>query len=154
MANPFDDIIEQHRDNAKRVGFSVQAVFPNFPEDPAFCYTVGLCEKLGAEIIIVAPGSTQILYGILSQTVIDCINKGEITVGKIELSEYKLGNGDHLRAEIIELDPQSPNANVFNLRLGDINKFYQVYVGDKNNLLPGEEGYDTENWGYTVSEDE
>lgn len=152
MNDPFENIMQQHQAAIDKIGFSIQCVFSNYPEDPCFCYTLGLSQRLGAEIIIVAPCSVQILHGILYQTVIDCINKGQLVVGKIESTEYKIKDGTPLRLEIVELDPSSPNANVFNLRLGEISKFYQLYVGDKHNLLPNEEGYDSENWGYIVDE--
>ena len=36
------------------------------------------------------------------------------------------------------------------------NVFDEVYqnVGDKQNLLPNEEGFDNENWGYMLNVDE
>lgn len=155
MSNVFDEVYQKHNDAIQHVGFGVQGVFATVPDEPSFCYTVGLSKKLGAEIIIVAPTNVQSLHGILYQTTVDCINNGKITVGKFELSEYRMQLKDsmvNLRAEIVELANDSPNANVLNFRVGDVTKVYQLYVADKNNLLPNEEGYDEDNWGYKLDE--
>lgn len=157
MSNVFDEVYQKHNDAIQHVGFSVQGVFATVPDEPSFCYTVGLSKKLGAEIIIIAPANVQTLHSILYQTVVDCINKGEITTGKFELSEFQMRYKDdkvNLRAEIVELANDAPNANVLNIRVGDVTKVYQLYVGDRQNLLPNEEGFDIEHWGYTLNDDE
>lgn len=155
MNNPYDHIYSHHLKSIEKVGFGVQGVFPTVPEGLSFCYTVGLSEKLGAEIMIAAPADVQSLHGVLYQTTVDCINNGKITVGKFELNEYQMQLKDsmvNLRVGIVELANDSPNANVLNFRVGDVTKVYQLYVADKNNLLPNEEGYDIDNWGYILDD--
>lgn len=127
-------------------GFAVQNVFSNDPKDlwASYSYTYGAQDKLGYEVLVVNAGQTS--GGMLAQITKWAIETG----GFIEnvpftVPGYTVGpGGELLRAVATE---QVVGDVAKTRMLGAINagmtRYMQVFIADKNNLLPGEEGYDT-----------
>jgi hypothetical protein len=127
-------------------GFAVQNVFSNDPKDKwaSYSYTYGAQGKLGYEVLIVNAGQN-------SGAMLAKVTKWAIeTGGFIEnvpftIPGYTVGPaGELLKAVATE---QIMGDVATTRMLGAVNagmtRYMQVFVGDKNNILPGEDGYDT-----------
>ena len=133
------------KEKAKEKGFSVVAVGSG-DVDPGFCYTTYLTDKVGYELILVGIGGH--IGGRLVDSVCDMIIKEypdspPTSVLTTDLFGIVVDGEPHdLRLQLVELDMDSPTAK--GVKLGEnVTRIIQVTIGDKNNLLPNEEGYDT-----------
>ena len=130
---------------AEKQGFAVQNVFSNDPKDQwaSYSYTYGAQDKLGYEILLVNAGTGS--GGILAQLARWAIETG----GFIEnvpftIPGYKVGPEGQLLKAVATEQAMGPVATT--RMMGAINagmtRYMQVFIGDKNNVLPGEDGYD------------
>lgn len=138
-------IREYTKEKAKEKGFSVVAVGSG-DVDPDFCYSTYLTDKVGYELILVGMGGH--IGGSLLNSVCDMVIKEypdspPTTVLTTDLFGIVIDGESHdLRLQLVELDMDSPTAK--GVTLGEnVTRIMQITVGDKNNLLPNEEGYDT-----------
>jgi hypothetical protein len=127
-------------------GFAVQNVTSNDPKDTwrSYSYTYGAQGKLGYEVLIVNAGPNS--GAMLAQLTKWAIETG----GFIEnipftIPGYTVGpGGEPLKAVATEqvMGPVATTRLLGAMNAG-MKRYMQVFVGDKNNILPGEEGYDT-----------
>lgn len=123
-------------------GFAINNVFSNDPKDlyRRFSYSTGLNDKFGFEAILINGGdhSGRLLASVLSRIV-----AGEdILSTNFVIPEFIIGEKGSLRAKFIDI-PLSSEAAKNMLANGDtMSAVKQLLVGDKNNILPGESGYD------------
>lgn len=121
-----------------KVGYAIQGVFG---DGKPVCYTIGLTPLLGAEILTTAPISLDTLYQMLRTNIDDFIkNKQSIPVDVF--SGGYLKNGDELRCKLVDVSTNKDVLNFITVRTCNVDKVYQLYFGDINNILPGEDGYD------------
>lgn len=114
-------------------GFGIMAVGGS-DEQPSFCYTQGLAEKHGVEIFAVG-----LPPGIFSYFVSECVLDQVVE----EMHIPDIGGtiaGEPARGQLIEIDELPGPLKVVGKM--DSMRWFQLLVGDKNNILPGEEGYD------------
>lgn len=138
-------IRELSKEKAKEHGWSIVSVGPG-DGNTGFCYTTYLTDKVGYELILV--GHYGSIGGSLLNTVCDMVTKeypdspptSVITTNLFGV--FTSGRSHDLRLQLVELDMNSPTAK--GVRVGEnVTRIIQVTVGDKNNILPNEEGYDT-----------
>lgn len=104
-------------------------------ETPPFVYTVGGLDKVGVEYLYVGPFDTHDIATLLRRLLEDKV-KGTSSITTLryrilEVPLYKLV-GDYLKMVALHYPDNRLHAPV-----------YVIELGDDNNLLPGEEGYDT-----------
>ena len=133
------------KEKAKKHGWSVVSVGPG-DVDPGFCYTTYLTDKVGYELILV--GYHGSIAGSLLNSVCDIVTKEypdspPTSVLTTDLFRPFISDRSHdLRIQLVELDMNSPIAK--SIALGEnVTRIIQVTIGDKNNILPNEEGYDS-----------
>lgn len=124
-----------------KVGYAIQGVFPN-DEGICVCYTVGLTPLLGAECIVAGPISLQTLYQTLRSN-IDELIKDKEQLSEKEFVGGTLLNGEDLRCKYVDISNKQHVKNFMTVRVNEVNKVFQMYLADKNNILPDEDGYDT-----------
>lgn len=133
---------DKRKEAVNEQGFAVQNVFSNDPKDSwKMCsYTIGLTEKLGFDMVVVNGGKTSGL--LLAEVASKCIAEGGFPVGPFTVSSYRVAGAD-LRVAIVDI-PQGTGTT--KMMLAAISKGMlatkQLYIGDKNNILPTEAGYD------------
>lgn len=109
--------------------------------DPAFVYTVGLTAKTGYEFIMVNPPTSNVED--LMNTICEGVIEGSITPQTVFTTDgYTIGQ-QLARFKLVELQMDSATASMVLDRRGEVVQIYQVWMGDKNNILPDEPGYDT-----------
>lgn len=141
----------------EKQGFAVQNVFSNDPKDKwsSYSYTYGAQAKLGYEVAIVNAGKNS--GAILAQLVSWAIETGGFIFDlPFEVKGYTVGNpAQPLKAVATEIDMDSALAQtMLGAQNTDMTRAVQIFIADKNNLLPGEEGYDTSFvQEYTASEE-
>lgn len=124
-----------------KVGYAIQGVFPN-EEGITVCYTIGLAPLLGAECIVAGPISLQTLYQTLRSN-IDVLIENKEQLSEKEFIGGTLLNGEDLRCKYVDVSNNQNVKDIITVRFTELNKVFQMYIGDKNNILPDEEGYDT-----------
>lgn len=122
-------------------GFTVRNVFTN--EDPwrYYSYTVGLTDQLGYELIMIN-GSRH--SGTLLTDIVHDVLKNNPGLGvPFVNNDFKVVvGGDDIRLKMVEISLDSGNASFVREGVPEVKRVVQVQLGDKNNILPGEEGYD------------
>lgn len=128
-------------------GHFIQGVFDPEGKEPNIAYTVGLEEKLGAELIVIAGVDISILHEIVNDVAGQLLSESTITEGKRTASSMTVANGNgDLRINLVRAAPNSAEAARIKVRpkshYGVPPKaVYQIFLGDEQNKLPGEEGY-------------
>lgn len=74
-------------------------------------------------------------------------NIDELIKDKEQLSEKEfvggtLLNGEDLRCKYVDVSNKHHLKNFMTVRVNEVNKVFQMYLADKNNILPDEDGYD------------
>lgn len=123
-----------------QVGYAIQGVFPN-EEGICVCYTIGLAPLLGAECIVAGQISLQTLYQTLRSN-IDELIKDKEQLSEKEFVGGTLLNGEDLRCKYVDVSNKHHLKNFMTVRVNEVNKVFQMYLADKNNILPDEDGYD------------
>lgn len=159
----FRSYMEDLREKAVAMqGFAIQNVNGG-DNQPQYSYTISLTEKTGVELVLVnaGPGSPEIIVDQAKALIkaglpklksvrhtdpaVMSINGWVLTQSKPFIIEgFTVGPAkEPLRAEMVEIDMESPTAKQM---LGAINagmkRCIQIRIGDKNNILPSEPGYD------------
>lgn len=136
---------EMQRSHIAQHGWSIVQVGSG-KTDPSFAYTVGYTAKMGVEFIVVGGGVTG---GNLLNYICDNIVKSNTIPLDTPLStgDYLVtvdGQPQPLRLRIVELDMGSVTAGNVTSRVPgiDVTRILQLQTGDRNNILPGEPGYD------------
>lgn len=126
-----------------KMGFTVQNVFSDDPVDlwKTFSYTIGASEKLGYDVVLVNGGTLS--SGILTKHVSAALQTGGFELGNvIEDADFLIaGQPIRLMATEIPLDSITATEMLGAIKAG-MPRAVQLFIGDKNNRLPGEEGYD------------
>ena len=129
--------------------FAIQGVFDT---NPTFIYSVGAAIKTDAEFICIANADIRVLHQILDPIIRDIIVTGKIPTEEFNAAVTK--DGHDLRGRLVDVtfDPLV-QANVVmrviqtkdGISIGDNHTIdiYQLILGDDNNIMPGEPGYDT-----------
>jgi len=141
----FRSWMEKTRDAAiAKQGFAIQNVFSNEPADVwhTYSYTIGTTAKLGCDVVIVNAGKGS--GDILANITTNAIKEGGFKEGEVfTIGGYTIAGSD-MRAMVKEITLESPTAQGMNGALNaGMTKVMQVFIGDKNNILPDEAGYDT-----------
>lgn len=136
-------------ETVERQGFSVSNVFSNDPNDPIrqFSYSIHLSKKLGYDVTVLNAGnvSGHLLSDICTTLIKDDVK--DPTKLPPMTSDVAAINVNGVRQDVrFAFRTISPDSETFKNMLGSINAgmtlAYQIVIGDKNNILPGEEGYD------------
>lgn len=139
----FRGIIKSKRkEDVSKHGFSIQMVSGN-PGDKwgTYGYTVGLSGSAGYELVVVNGGP--IAANILSSLSKQALDKSLELDKILTLLDFKVVDGGGLRVVIKDIDLDSPTANGCLGKIGNVTNIKQIFLGDSNNILPGEGGYDT-----------
>ena len=147
---------EMQRAAAEKQGFSIHNVFSNDPVDTwhRYSYTAHLTSKLNYDLLLVNCGHYS--GHNLAEIAKWLIETGGVIEGEVFTMPGITVNKVPLR---MVASTQMPVDEVATTRMqGAINhgmtQYVQIFVGDKNNILPGEEGYDiTFDQTLTVSKD-
>lgn len=147
---------EMQRAAAEKQGFSIHNVFSNDPVDTwhRYSYTAHLTSKLNYDLLLVNCGhySGQNLADIAKWL----IETGGVIEGEVFTMPGITVNKVPLR---MVASAQIPVDEVATTRMQGaitqgMTQYVQIFIGDKNNILPGEEGYDsTFDQTLTVSKD-
>lgn len=130
---------------AAEQGFSLENVFSEDPTDRwcSYSYTVGVSEKLGYEILLVNAGKNSgPLLAQIAKWAID--TGGFIENVPFGVPGYTVGEE---KIPLKAVATEQGMGDVATTRMqGAVNagmkRYMQVFIGDKNNLLPGEDGHD------------
>lgn len=147
---------EMQRAAAEKQGFSIHNVLSNDPVDTwhRYSYTAHLTSKLNYDLLLVNCGHYS--GHNLAEIAKWLIETGGVIEGEVFTMPGITVNKVPLR---MVASTQMPVDEVATTRMqGAINhgmtQYVQIFVGDKNNILPGEEGYDsTFDQTLTVSKD-
>lgn len=141
----------------EKQGFAVQNVFSQDPKDKwsSYSYTYGAQDKLGYEVAVVNAGQNS--GAILAQLTRWAIETGGFIYNiPFEVKGYTVGQPPQpLKAVATEIDMDSALAQtMLGAKNTGMTRAVQIFIADKNNILPGEEGYDTSFvQEYTASEE-
>lgn len=132
---------EKQSEAIERVGWALIYVGPS-EVDTSFTYSVGLTSKTGFELVSVGLPSSH-AQGLMNTT-IQRVLDGEITLGEVFTDKDFHIAGNPMRAKIVDLDMDSLTARGVKGRTDGVTvvAIKQLWVGDKNNRLPDELGYD------------
>lgn len=128
---------EKKKKIQKENGFVVNGVFSTTEGEPSFAYTEGLGVVNDGELILVAPIKTEEIHHIINSVVLHNQSIGKVNNTVFSSPDFKLHSGEALRLSIVQVTNEQAC-----IRYGKLHPLYQLFIGDKNNLLPGEEGYD------------
>ncbi|MCY1290351.1 hypothetical protein D9M70_394900 [compost metagenome] len=137
----FRSHMEDIRNKAiKNQGFAIQNVCSNEPWK-TYSYTIAASEKLGYDVVMVNAGPDSGHH--LAELVSTAIKEGGFKLDEPFVdTNYRIA-GEPMRAVAKELGMDSPAVTRMQ---GAVNagmkRVVQIYIGDKNNRLPDEEGYD------------
>ncbi len=154
MNNYEKDMILLNDDISKKIetfGYAVIGVFDDEqPTNPNFCYTVGLCEDLGFELITIGNFNIDIMHTIINEQAIELIQSNESPLEKGIFGGALLKNGSELRCKYIDVTDVKGIDDMVTHTYNDMpKKIYQLLFADQNNILPGEECYD-KNFNQTI----
>lgn len=126
-----------------KYGYSVIGVFDENGKNDNALYTVGLTSILGYELVVLTPGKIATLHIVLTTLVhsLKSLNQPD----NITHAHATLLDGSLLRAEIKDVTDDAMFQSVVTLRTVDKLLIKQFILADSNNLLPGENGHDS-NW--------
>lgn len=148
----FRSIVDKQRQqHINTFGFTMQGVNGG-SETPwkSYTYTIGLSAKVGYELVIVNGGSQG--PNLLSRFANEAI-AGTIALDSVvECDEFRIADNP-ARVTIQSISLDSYTAKGCMGKVGKVTDIKQIFLADKNNILPSEEGYDV---GYvqTLSEDD
>jgi hypothetical protein len=130
-----DDLIAEH-------GYTLQQVFDN-ESGVNFVYTVGLTAQAGLEVIAIAALSLDVLSGVVAKVADSYISE----FPRIEPGIYEgwMTNkaGQPVRFQVTDVVVGKTMELITNTR-GRVSRVLQVLIADQFNILPTEEGYDSE----------
>jgi len=135
--------------NVRKKGYTIKSVFDNEPDAIQWSHTIGLSEKFGFEFLIANNRAVTMNAGVLDYIANVQMNHTDIPVE--ETGEWKypeeftpgyVVGGASLRVQFRKVPPQNVVRDLQAWDLRNVNGVYLILMGDKNNLLPGEEGYD------------
>lgn len=128
---------EKKKKIQKEYGFSVNGVFSTTAGEPSFAYTCELGSINDGELILVAPIKTEEIHQIINSVVLHNRSIGKLNNTVFSSPDFKLHSGETLRLKVVQVTNDQAR-----MRYGKLYPLYQLFIGDKNNLLPGEDGYD------------
>lgn len=121
-------------------GFAVRNVFSDDPSDKwkRYSYTKGLSDKHRFEVLAVNAGGSS--GNLLADAVKLLLEKKLVPNVPGQMDDF-LVNDEPLRVKVVELQPTSKTCMLIRGFVDEVDKIYQVYIGDQSNKLPGETGY-------------
>lgn len=127
----------------KEHGYTKQFVTAG-ADTPPFCYSIGLTAQTGFEVLCVAALPMEHLACMVDYVAKSYLPGGEPFLPGI-YEGWLIGKGEiPLRTQLKEVVlEQARKEYVMNTR-GEVTRVFQVLIADKNNVLPGEPGYDIE----------
>ncbi len=131
-----EEIIEKH-------GYAVIGVMSS----PSVLYTVGLTDILGYEMVAVTRGSIQTLTGLMNIAIDELKKNPDHQLIKHAAASLSDGSDVRVKIEVIS------NENILEYiakRTCDVKVVVQFFIADKNNILPGESGYDYDGWPQSI----
>lgn len=139
----FHSIIETKRlQNIALHGYTMQGVSGGSSTAwKNYIYSVGLSAKTGHELVIVNHGQSG---PSILETAATSSLKGTLIVDEVFVSDDFIVNGLPLRLIIKDIPLDSFTAQGCMGKIGTVTNIKQIFIADKNNILPGEEGYDVE----------
>lgn len=128
-----DHAIEQH-------GYAVQSVFTQ-DNKPAFAYTIGLTEEVGFELMALAGHDHDLLAHVVGSYADLAKAHAHIEMERNDIIKMAATPGYGVRTKCIPIDARVATADFVKQTRGDVKRVYQILIGDRNNLFPGEQGY-------------
>lgn len=132
----------------------VQIIFVEGGETtPPFTYTVGALPLIGGEVLFMAPLGGQVLAGVVHRVVTQFQEHGESehvgAIGTVNESDEEL-RYRILRKSLVDHTAELLTNATKHFPDHDVEApLWVVEIGDKNNRLPGEDGYDEDLPQYT-----
>jgi hypothetical protein len=127
----------------KEHGFTTMNVFDN-ETGMNFSHTVALSGHAGFEVIVMAALDTGILHRLAIRVAESYTKDGPKIEEGIHVGWLKNQSGEDMRFELVEIVAGQVLGKLIKTTRGEVKRVMQVLIADKNNILPGESGYDTE----------
>lgn len=141
------DQIKKSNDNIDNMiseyGYAIVGVLGN----NMVCYTVGLTPILGYELVVSLPANPRVIHIIMNGFIAKQKENNDVSGIKYP-AVFK--DGTTLRGKLEDVSDEIDILNVITVRRCEVNKVYQLYLADENNLLPGEAGYNYEKMKQSV----
>lgn len=143
-------IDESLRQTIKEYGFAIMGFQDINGTKPSYLYTVGLCETLGGEVILVGDAEIKSLHPLFNSAIQQAIAaeddefQDQYTLGTLLDGETPL-DGD-----FVEVTERPEIDELIKHRVDDFKRVWQLTIADEKGKLPGEEGYN-EDWVYDLS---
>ena len=141
------DQIKKTNDDIDRMiseyGYAIMGVLGN----NTVCYTVGLTPILGYELVVSLPANPNVIHIIINDFISEQKENNDVSGIKYP-GMFK--DGTPLRGKLEDVSDEIDVLNVIAARRCEVNKVYQLYLADENNLLPGEAGYNYEKMKQSV----
>ena len=141
------DQIKKSNDNIDNMiseyGYAIVGVLGN----NVVCYTVGLTPILGYELVVSLPANPSVIHIIMNDFIAEQKENNDVSGIKYPAA-FK--DGTSLRGKLEDVSDEIDILNVITVRRCEVNKVYQLYLADENNLLPGEAGYNYEKMKQSV----
>lgn len=120
---------------------------PEHPTPHNFVYSVGLNPTHGFEVVTLTKAKSDIrnYYRILEEALEKYLLTDKVKVGEVFLLEgFRLKNGDSLRVQFSKVNDVTSASDEYLKQAGSLEQVYQLFYGDSNNRLPGEAGFEVD----------
>jgi hypothetical protein len=125
-------------------GFALQGVFSTKEGETDRAYTIGLSIRTGFEVFAMAGNDVNLLQAMVASYAKLALDGQDIEVPRNDLGGMRHQPNYGVRTVAVPVTDPEAIQRYLPGQPHPVTKVYQILIADKNNLLPNEQGYDTD----------